>query len=261
MSFVKSVTVRGTEMTVAVIGEGEKPLVMLPGLSVTPVAPSHEVVAQRYAELLDEFTIYLLDIPASIPPDYSSADMAADVAAGMRELGLGSTAIYGVSQGGMIAMCLAANYPELVERLALASTSGNPATCAALPEWISLAEQGDGVELAKGFGQKVYSPAVYEASKAVFEEMGRSFTKEDLAKFAILARADRAFRLDGIVERISCPAFVLASKGDQVFGEKDAKDVAQQLDAGLYVFGEEFGHAVYDEAPDFVAQLKKALHS
>ena len=69
-------------------GRGSRTLVILPGLSVQNVMPAADAVAAAYQSLQDEFTIYLFDRRADLPPVYTVHDMARDTAAAFRTLGL-----------------------------------------------------------------------------------------------------------------------------------------------------------------------------
>ena len=56
--------------------------------------------------------------------------MAADVAEAMEALNLDTAYVMGISQGGMIAQWLAADFPERVQRLILAVTTAKPSQLA-----------------------------------------------------------------------------------------------------------------------------------
>ena len=139
-------------------GCGEKPLVILPGLSVQSVMDSAQAVAEEYAVMADDFTVWLFDRREDLPPAYSVWDMADDTAAAMKALGLRDVCLFGASQGGMIAMCVAIRYPELVGRLALGSTApeADTAESGVLEKWIALARSGDAVGLYLAFGRAIY---------------------------------------------------------------------------------------------------------
>ena len=61
---------------------------------------------------------------------YTTQDMAADVAEAMETLKLDAAYVMGISQGGMIAQWLAADFPERVQRLILAVTTAKPSQLA-----------------------------------------------------------------------------------------------------------------------------------
>ena len=68
-------------------------------------------------------------------------DMAEDQAQAMHMLGITKAYLLGISQGGMIAMQLAAEHPELVEKLILVNTaaSGNETVQRVAGNWKQLA--------------------------------------------------------------------------------------------------------------------------
>ena len=93
-------------------GHGEKALVILPGLSVDSVMKYADAVADAYRLLTDDFTIYVFDRRKELPSSYSETEMAEDTAEAIRLLGLEQACIFGASQGGTIAIIIAARYPH-----------------------------------------------------------------------------------------------------------------------------------------------------
>jgi 3-oxoadipate enol-lactonase len=70
----------------------------------------------------------------SIPPGpYTMADYAADAAALLDEVGWATSAVVGISFGGMVAQEYAVTFPERVNRLALLCTSSGGAGAASYP--------------------------------------------------------------------------------------------------------------------------------
>lgn len=71
--------------------------------------------------LAEKFTVYAIDSrghgESSPVSEYHYADMAEDVAAFIRLLGLESPIVYGFSDGGIIALLLAIHHPELISRI------------------------------------------------------------------------------------------------------------------------------------------------
>ena len=104
-------------------GQGEDVFVILPGLSVQSVMGFADAVADAYKLLSDDYTIYVFDRRKELPTDYSVYDMARDTAEAFKALGLNRINLFGASQGGMIAMVIAVEHPELVQKLILGSTS------------------------------------------------------------------------------------------------------------------------------------------
>ncbi len=56
------------------------------------------------------------------------------------------------------------------------------------------------------------------------------------------------------LKKIKCPVFVIGSKADKVLGGGSTEMLAEKLDCKLFIY-EGFGHAVYDEAPDYKQKI------
>jgi pimeloyl-ACP methyl ester carboxylesterase len=237
-------------------GEGDRKLVILPGLSVQSVMNAAEAVAAAYAGLAEEFTIYVFDRRAQLPPVYSVEDMARDTAAAMEALGLRSVCLFGASQGGMMAQVIAIEHPELVGKMVLGSTSPHmrPEQYRVAEQWIRLAEAGDGVALYLDFGREIYPPAVFEASRDLLVSAGETVTKEELARFIILARGMEGFDVSDRLDQIACPVLAIGVYEDEVVDDDATLEIAEKLDHRpdfrLYLYVG-YGHAAFDTAPDY----------
>ena len=247
-------------------GHGARPLVILPGLSVQSVMGSAEAVAEAYAGMAETFTVTLFDRRDDLPSDYTVADMARDTAEAMRALGLSDVCLFGASQGGMIAMLIAAEHPDLVSKLALGSTSAkvDEARAGALSEWLRLAEAGDARGLYLAFGEAVYPNAVFSAYREAFCAMAETVTAEELARFVRLARAAVGFDATDRLAFIRCPVLVLAASDDRVLGPDASDGIAEILgnrpDFSRHVY-DGYGHAAYDTAPDYKERLYRFFTS
>ena len=241
-------------------GEGDKTLVILPGLSVQSVMGSAEAVAQAYEPLTEAFTIYLLDRRKEVPDTYSAREMAEDTAEALRALGLEKVCLFGISQGGMIALDIAIRHPELVEGLVLGSAAASmpEERFAVIESWIALAKEGKAEELYLAFGEAVYPPAVFEQSRELLAAAAETVTAEELARFVILAESMRGFDVSQELEKIACPVLVLGSRDDGVLGAEASEEIAEKLgerpDFELYMY-DGFGHAAYDLAPDYKERI------
>ena len=242
-------------------GQGEETFVILPGLSVQSVMGFAGLVADAYKVLGDNYTCYLFDRNKELPETYSIHEMAEDSVSAIKELGLKKVNLFGASQGGMMAMDIAINHPELVSKLVLGSTSAalNSEQFETIDKWIDLAKAGDSEGLYLAFGEKVYPEAVYEQSKELLVGAAKTVTDEDMSRFVILAEGMRGFDLSGDLGNIECPALVLGSKDDQVVGAEASQSMADKLkDCELYMY-EGFGHAAYDTAPDYKDRILEFL--
>lgn len=237
-------------------GRGKRTCVILPGLSIQSVMGAAEAVEAEYAVFSEAFTVYLFDRRSKLPPVYRVEDMAEDTAEAMRALGLKDIYLFGASQGGMIALMIAARYPGLVKKLALGSTSANvgKARTGVLENWIRLAGEKDGVGLYLAFGKEIYPPAVFEQFRDALIQAGKSVTEAEMDRFRILAEGTRGFHALEELDRISCPVLAIGVFEDRVLDSDATMEIAEKMDRRkdfrlfMYIG---YGHAAFDTAPDY----------
>ena len=216
---IESVLTGACSMAFFRFGRGERPLVILPGLSVQSVMGAADAVASAYRSLEDTFTVYVFDRRAELPPVYTIRDMARDTAAAFRALGLEQVCLFGASQGGMIALVLAVEYPELVGRMVLGSSSAHvrPEQFRVMEERIDLAKRGDRERLYLAFGRELYPPAVFGQCRDALLAAAAATTDEDLKRFVILAEGTRDFDVTRELPRIRCPPPAVPPRGSPQF--------------------------------------------
>ena len=242
-------------------GRGRDPLVILPGLSVQSVMGLGDLIAEAYQVLTEDFTVYLFDRRKDLPQVYPIREMASDTAEAIRALGLERVALFGASQGGMIAMALAVEYPELVSKLMLGSSSAHVDAAHFEPfaRWIDLARAGKARELNLAFGEALYPKDVFEGARELLLSQADTFTPEDLRRFVLLAESLRSFDVRADLAKIACPVLVLGAKDDRVLGAEASEEIFRHLPerpgSGLYLYEEGFGHAAFDTAPDYKERL------
>lgn len=265
-SRIKTVRTDRFDMDYFCFGHGRKTLVILPGLSVQSVMGAADAVTDAYRLLTEDFTVYLFDRRRELPAAYSIEEMAQDTAEAIRALSLGPVCLFGTSQGGMAAMCIAIEYPELVCRLILGSTAARVTdrTQALIGSWVRLAKAGDACGLYLAFGEAVYPPAVFEQSRQLLIDAAKTVTEEELRRFAILADTISRFDVLDEVEKIACPVLVIGSRDDHVVGGDASVLLAARLrdreNAELYLY-DGYGHAAYDTAPDYKERMLRFLLS
>ena len=256
MATIETVKTNGFSMDYIKFGKGPRNFVIIPGLSVQSVMGSVDAVVDAFSLAHEDFTLYLFDRRNELPPEYSVYDMAKDTAAAIKELGLADIYLFGASQGGMIAMTIAIEHPELVKKLALGSTSShvNMDQAEALSDWIDLARKGDRQGLYLSFGRKVYPPSVFEQFKDYFIETGKTVTDEDLNRFIILASGMDGFNVTDRLQEIKCPVLTTGTFEDAVLDSDSTMEIAEKLDDKegfqLYMYIG-YGHASFDTAPDY----------
>ena len=253
---IETAIVNGIEMDYFTLGKGDRPFVILPGLSIKSVMEAKDAVEAGYGIFMNDFTAYVFDRRKNIPDDYSIYDMADDTAAVMKEIGLSDTYVFGASQGGMIAMVLAIRYPELVGKVALGSTSPHVSKeqSAVVDRWIELAMKKDREGLCHEYGKEIYPPDVYEQYKGYFSDMAPAVTDEELERFVIFAKSIKNYDVTEELKKIKCPVLALGVFEDPVLDSDATMVIAENLDYRsdfvLYMYTG-YGHAAFDTAPDY----------
>lgn len=240
----------------AVFGSGNTPMVIIPGMSLHPVTPGAGMVEHEFSAFCGQCKIYLFDRRKHLEEGFSVMDMAEDTVEAMRLLGIRDAFVYGTSQGGMMAMCIAARHPELVSKLALASTLArqNDTCTNNMIKWEKLALAGDPVALNREVYSKVYSPSFYERHRKAFAVMEKQGTPEEMRNFAISARACRNFDIADELGLIRCPVFIAGVADDTVIGSEGVPYIASRLGCEALLYPGK-GHAMYDEDKHFVERL------
>ncbi|MBQ4243568.1 MAG: alpha/beta hydrolase [Clostridia bacterium] len=255
---IKTAKINDIEMDYAVFGNGEKPFVIIPGLSIKSVLLSESAVEHAYSRFKKDYTVYVIDRRKAVPEDYTITRLADDTALVMRSLGIENACLFGASQGALTSICIAGRHPELVGKLAVGSAvlRETESFSETLKTWTALAKAGDTQALARSMAKLVFSEKIYERVGDTFVKLNSGLTSEELDRFIALASAKVGESVAESAAKIICPALVIGSEGDVITGGEAAKELAQAIDgAELYIYGKEYGHAVYDEAPDYKERL------
>ena len=236
-----------------VFGSGTKNFVILPGLSVHSVMGLADAIAEAYKDFCEEYTVYVFDRAENIREGYTVRNMAEDTAAAMRELNIGNADVFGASQGGMIAMYLAIDHPQMVNRLILGSTLAKPNGTFnhVIDEWIRLARAKDELGLLESFADNVYSESTLKAYRETLISSNLGISDEEYRRFIILAEACKTFDCYGELSSIQCPVLVIGAEGDRVVTAEGSKQIAEALGCESYIYDGSYGHGVYDEAADY----------
>ena len=240
------------DKTYVKIGNGEKTMVMLPGLAPKCTLGSADMIAYNY-RIFSDYSIYLFDDRNNVKSGYTIRQRAEDVATEMQSIGLSDACVFGASMGGMVGQYLAIDHPELVKCMVLSATCAEPEPKAAdlVSKWRALAESGRDEELVRQGISDIYSPAnVAMYGDRLVEAIG-NISSEELEKFVYLIDAISGFNSMNELEKISCPVLLIGSEGDKVLGPDGVVKMHGKIkNSELHLYGSEYGHGVYDEAPD-----------
>ena len=257
------VTIGNTQMCYARFGHGKNALVVLPGLSdgLAAVQGKALLLAGPYKPVFGQYTVYMFSRKNDMPQGYSIWDMAEDQSVALRQLGIEKAAVLGVSQGGMIALALAAGHPETVEKLVLAVTApgANPLIRERVARWVALAEAGDHRGLMADTAEHSYSPARLKTLRRFYPVLGAVGKPTEYRRFLINARAILAFNAADRLPYITCPTLVIGGAEDDIVGAEASRQLHGQLpNSELYIYPG-LGHAAYEEAKDFYPRVFRFL--
>lgn len=249
----------GAGMGYFAFGHGPRAMVILPGIDVKSILSSAKAVQAAYRGFEDDYTVFVFDPAEQLHEGYTIRDLARDTAAAMRELQLKGAYIFGASLGGMIALNLAIDVPELVAALVIGSSAARAGerTMQVCDRWIALAQAGDITGLTADFIDRLYAPETIGRFRDFFIHMNDGVTEEGLRRFIILARSIRGFDCRDELDKIKAPALVIGVEGDRVMDEGASQEIARLTDAELYLYPDRYGHCVFDEAPDYQDRIKR----
>lgn len=257
-----TVPIRDGEMQYITFGTGPKHFVMIAGMSMGGLTGLGSAVAEAYAMFAEEYTVTVFDRCTVLPEGTTVRDMAEQTAEAMAALGIRNADLMGASQGGMIALCLALDHPELVRTLVLSSSSArtNPTSEETFTLWRELGLAQDVPAVNRAFFARVCADAFLAENAALLASLENSGTPAQCLRFAVLAEACRTFDRFAELPKVTCPALVIGVRGDKVLSGEASEDLAAGLGCPVYLY-EGYGHAVCDEAPDYKQRLWDFFHS
>lgn len=257
----KTVVIGDTEMYYAFFGQGEKKMVVLPGLSdgLMTVNGKGLLLMKPYKKYLKDYTIYMFSRKNKMPEGYSIRDMADDQAIAMKKLGIEKAMVMGVSQGGMIGQYLAIDHPEMVEKLILVVTTPYAdETCKkVIGFWIEMAEKEDQVTLMVDTAKKMYSQAYLDKNLHLFPIIARVTKPKSYERFLRNAYAIMDFDARQDISKIKCPTLILAGEDDKTVGNEAPGELHSMIQGSKIHIFEGLGHGAYEEAPDFYDRVFK----
>ena len=188
-----------------------------------------------------------------LPENYSIKEMADDQAEAMKHLGIDRAIVMGVSQGGMVSQYLAANYPDMVEKLILVVTApyANDTIKSVVTNWIKLANTDTHTDLMLDTAEKVYTEAFYEKNRKYLPVLARFTKPASYDRFLINAHAILNFDARDDLAKIKCPTYIMSGNRDNTVGN----DAPYELKAGIagseMMIFDGLGHGLFEEDKSF----------
>ena len=267
MSSTKGKTLYFNEksMDYVTFGKGKKSLVIIPGLgdglqTVKGMAMSFSIT---YRILTERYKIYVFSRINELRQNYTTRNMAADVAEAMEALNLDAAYVIGISQGGMIAQWLAANFPEKVEKLVLAVTTAklNNLGRERISCWLNLSQSGTYKDLMIDIARHSYTTKSFGKFKYLYRIMGIFGHIKDKQRIDIQALSCLKHDSLAFLEKINCPTLIIGSEKDDVLGVDDSLELHQHIKDSQLTILPECGHALYEQNKDFQKRILVFLES
>ena len=254
-----SLRLAGGEMDYIRFGNGERTLVMLPGVGdgLKTVKGMALPFALLYRKLTKDFTVYVFSRRRALPPHMTTREMAGDLKEAMAALGLSQAAVVGVSQGGMIAQWLAIDHPDRVRKLVLTVTLSRPndTVRAVIARWTEMAKRGDYRGIMLDTAERSYSGKRLRQARLEYRLLGSVGKPGSFDRFLTQAEScvthDAYDRLDGI----RCPTLVIGGTDDRIVTGAASEEIAAKIPGSSLVLYEGLGHGLYEEAPDFITRV------
>lgn len=246
-------------------GNGEKNLIMLPGLgdglrSIYGMALPMALMYRMYAK---DYTVYMFSRNSHLPDGCTTADMARHVVQAMDTLDIQAANVLGVSMGGMISQHLAADYPERVEKLILVVTSArpNPVLTDSVTLWMNQAKSGDHTALMDSNLHRIYSRDYYRKNKWMVPFLGRFTKPKSYDRFLIMAQACLDHDAYSKLPAIAAPTLVMGGGQDETLGSEAAAEIASVIPGARLRIFPQWGHGLYEEAPEFNKEVLEFLQT
>ena len=251
----KTLYLNKKSMDYVTFGKGKQPLVIIPGLGdglqtvkgmAMPFSITYRILAKRYK-------IYVFSRINELRQGYTTRDMAADVAEAMEALNLDTAFVMGISQGGMIAQWLVADFPEKVQKLILAVTTAKPSQLARerIEHWQKLSQSGTFKHLMLDIAKHSYTQKSYQKWRFLYNIMGRLGRIKDENRIAIQSQSCLTHDSIEVLKEIQCPTFVLGALEDDVIGVDGSKELAKAISDCQLLILKHSGHALYEENKAF----------
>ncbi len=254
-----TLSIDGSDMDYVSFGRGKRPLIMLPGLSdaLKTVKGSAILLALLYRKFAGVFRVFVFSRKNRLAANCTIRDMAADQARACELLGLSSACVVGVSQGGMIALHLAAEHPQLVKKLVLANTAAcaNDTVTQVVGNWLQLAKAGNFSALFADTTEKTYSEKKLRLYRPFYPLLCAANSPKDMQRFIIEASCCLTFDANALLKDIKCPTLVIGGEQDKIVGADAARQLAAGITGSKLIVYPELGHGAFEEAADFNARV------
>ncbi|MGH3481206.1 MAG: alpha/beta fold hydrolase [Nocardioidaceae bacterium] len=241
------------------LGQGP-PLVMASGLSAKHANPTgvwRRMSLSWAAPFAEHFTVYLVNRKPGLAPGATLADIAADYA-GAIEHDIGQPVLlHGTSTGGSVALQLAIDRPELIQRMVLAAAACrlSPHGRDVMAQVVRLTKEGDNRKVAALLlGEQAPRPLAF-AARGLGWVAGGIFAVDDPSDMLITIAAEDSFDAEPGLTRVQAPTLVLGGSADTFYSTDLFRRTADGIPHGRAVLflGKSHLHVAGSKVPAGIA--------
>ncbi|RLZ08783.1 alpha/beta fold hydrolase [Acinetobacter sp. 2JN-4] len=188
--------------------------------------------------------------------------IAEDIVIWMKEYQIEKVTLVGHSQGGMIAMRIAAKYPEMIDRLVLVNTSAQKEYEDRMPLWaerseLLLSTNANRLQVFKEVQAMKFAPEWLENNPEIAEEELVKMMKHQPGNLANSLKSTVINRTDirDIIQRIRAKTVVLSGEQDQATPSELGQEIADLIPGAVHKKIFNVSHSIPIEAPDEVLNI------
>lgn len=255
-----AVDINSGKLNYVSFGKGSKNLIIIQGLSARDIKGAGVSLALMYKKFAKDYRVYFFDRRTVVKEGLTNWDLANDIYNAMEALNIENADVFGVLQGGMIAMALTLEHPEKVGKLVLGVTSSraNDNIKKVVGNWINCAYNKDHITINKETFSLMYTKKYLRKYKIFMPLLVRLIKPKNFERFRVLASAILSFDCYDRLSEIKNPVLVLGGDKDRITTGPASIEIAEKLNCEIHMYPE-YGHAAYDEAKDFNNRIYEFL--
>ena len=241
-------------------GKGKRNLIIIQGLNVRDIKGAGVSLALMYKIFAKDYKVWFFDRRTVVRDGLTNWDLAEDIYDAMNALNIESADVFGVSQGGMIALALTLEHRERVSKLVLGVTSSrvNENIKKVVSKWVNCALNKDHITINNDTFSLMYTEEYLKQYKLFMPLLIRMIKPKDFGRFAVLASSILEFDCYDRLNEIKCPVLVLGGEQDKITTGEGSVEIAEKLNCKIHMYPE-YGHAEYEEAKDFNRRVYQFL--
>jgi pimeloyl-ACP methyl ester carboxylesterase len=221
------------------VGRGH-PLVVASGLTskhVNPTGVKRRMSLSWVAPFAEHFTVYLLNRRAGLTPGVTMADIAADYAGAIEHDIGGPVMLHGTSTGGSLALQLAIDHPELVQRMVVAASACrlSPHGRQVQREVVRLTREGEGRRATALLMRNLAPSPLAHAAHGLGWLAGGGLAADSHSDMLLTMSAEDSFDAEPELARVRAPTLVLGGTADPFYSEDLFRRTAAAMPHGRAV--------------------------